>query len=450
MKPTRLFLLLGFIVISYFLFGTGGPILVNVTSGGGVYSDGKIIEFRGGDTTLAVRISSQQFGFHNLMQASNGKIYANSGNAIIEFDLATGSLQTPVVYPSLSGVGKLLEASDGKLYGIADQNLAKNYIISYTIGADSVVVLDTFPSSIYYLFNGMIQSSNGKLYGISDNDGSNQGGTIYEYDIASNTISVLVNLPTNADPAGPLVEVGTDTLYGMTYSDGLYGRGTIFRYVIATGAYDTLYNVPALNTCNAGALILASDGKLYGTISDNYVAGVHYYGSIFSFNRYSNTYTDLYDVKINDLSKGGSPGTLFQASDGMIYGVMEGYGNGWSGSIFQFNINTDSLVTEVVLDSFTTGINPGTFIEYYPWLGTGVTTIPEANIKIYGKTGAVVIERPDATPATVIVTNLLGQQVINTNINNASITLPASTTNTIYIVQVIQGSTQTIRKIFVK
>lgn len=75
----------------------------------------------------------------------------------------------------------------------------------------------------------------------------------------------------------------------------------------------------------------------------------------------------------------------------------------------------------------------------------------KAGMLIYGKTGAIAIERESSqTPATIIVTNMLGQQIINTTTTNSRIELPVATTNAIYIVSVKENGKETIQKVSVR
>jgi hypothetical protein len=68
---------------------------------------------------------------------------------------------------------------------------------------------------------------------------------------------------------------------------------------------------------------------------------------------------------------------------------------------------------------------------------------------IYGKTGAIAIERSSDAPAQVIVTNTLGQTVASTSTNSSIIELPVNISNAIYIVTVREAGKETVKKVFV-
>ena len=458
MRPIRLFFFLALLSISYISYA-GGPQLIGMTSSGGINGGGSIIRYTGGDTSINMHynLATNANPGGSFIQASNGLMYGmtssygtSSFGTLFEYNYVADTFILLVNFDSISGGqpnGSLSQASDGKLYGLTYIGGSKNggTLFSYTIGTNSVTVLQNLSATAQPL-GSVIQSSNGKIYGLTRGDGTNNSGTIFEYDIFSNIFSLKYNLPPNALPAGSLLEAGVDTLYGMTYYDGLDSGGTLFRYLPNTNAYDTLFSFHH-NSFPNGSLMRASDGKLYGMLSD--VAGNNN-GNLFSYDILSGIYTDIYDC--SDPIQGKNPeGILFQANDSLLYGMTIYGGTNGYGTIFRYDIPTSLYTKEVDLNN-TTGDYPrgGSFIEYNPYLGTGITTIPESNIKIYGKTGVIAIEGPDNSPATVIVTNILGQQVVNTTTNSTSVTLPISTTDAIYIVQVIQGSNQTIKKVFVR
>jgi hypothetical protein len=387
MKLTKLSLCLALTAICHCASATG-PTLVAITSMGGTNQGGSIIRYTGGANTVSghydLRPATINYGnTGSLLQASNGLMYGftNSGGAngvgtLFVYNYAADTFRVLVSFDSASSgtypSGSLLQASDGNLYGVASTGGIDSggTLYSYTIGRDSVAILWSFPNGVNPQ-GPLIQSANGKLYGLSFGGGTNGGGIIFEYNIDSATHTVKYSLPANAYPEGSLLEVGTDTLYGLTYLDGFNSGGTIFRFVPASGTYDTLYNFGP-NGGAAGALIRATDGKLYGTLSDVAVSNAN--GNLFSFDIATHTYTDIYDC--NDTTKGYIPtGSLFQASDNMLYGLMSNGGTG-GGAIFQYNINTSTYTKEVDLNN-TTGYLPefARFIEYHSWLGTGIQPI---------------------------------------------------------------------------
>ncbi len=156
-------------------------------------------------------------------------------------------------------------------------------------------------------------------------------------------------------PTGTLVRVNNGLLYGMAGSGGKYGDGVIYAFDIAT---DVVYDVYDIGT-NGGdgynpqaALVQADNGELY---SNNSGGGAHYFGVILSFN--DTTYQELVLSSFGNgnggLTKGPDGvypyGSLIQASHGLIYGMTESGGDTGLGTIFSYNIVTD---TEINIHSF--------------------------------------------------------------------------------------------------
>ena len=189
----------------------------------------------------------------SLTAGPNGKFYGifktggdNNLGGLFLFDLADSSmkiLKSFVSSSSTTGINcqtKLLLASNGLLYGTSSSNGANNLgnIFQYDPALDSVTVLQSFVAS-----NGkrplgsLIQAKNGKLYGVAGSgniDGSAvTAGAIYEYDISSNSIKGLASLAhwTTGGPTGVgthLTEMPNGKLFGIT------NRCRVFEFDINT------------------------------------------------------------------------------------------------------------------------------------------------------------------------------------------------------------------------
>ena len=460
LKPVPYFFIL--ILLASHIAFANSPTLLGITAYSLNYNAGTIVRYVGGDSVVSgVCILPQDpFSFFSptgsLIQTVNGRVYGmTKGNgshddgSVFEYIYNSDTFITKASfdhnttggYPS----GSLVQATNGKLYGLALLNNGAT-LFSYDTGSYSITVEHTMPANSFP-YGTLIQSSNGKLYGLTHQDGTNSGGTIFEFDITTSTYNVKVNLPDSAFPYGSLLEVGIDTFYGLSYSDGLYRGGTLFRYILGNGSYDTLYNFH--NGANpSGSLIKATNGKIYGTVSDN--GNLNAGGNLFSYDIPSHIYVDIYDF--DSLRNGRRPlGSLLQASDGNIYGMTSAGGANRVGVIFQYDINTSMYTKQLDLSSLTGGSPQyGNLIEYHPQILSSIINAVESSVHIYSKPNAICIERLEATPASIIVTDLLGQQVINTATNDASITLPIEMSNAIYIVQVREGDKETVRKVFVR
>ena len=83
-------------------------------------------------------------------------------------------------------------------------------------------------------------AANGKLYGVTEFGGDYGEGTLYEFDLNTNQLTVKVHFETSAKgefPVGKLLEDGDNIFYGMTYSGGFYGHGVLFEYNANTNSF---------------------------------------------------------------------------------------------------------------------------------------------------------------------------------------------------------------------
>jgi hypothetical protein len=126
---------------------------------------------------------------------------------------------------------------DGLLYSTAAQGGSdwvtdpKGVIYSYTPATDTYTKLLDLNDSIRNPVWGMVEAADGRLYGIADNDsshawGSLASGTLYAYDIATNTLEQRIDLGTlpfnstgRAWPA--LMAASNGRLYG-SFEQGLF------------------------------------------------------------------------------------------------------------------------------------------------------------------------------------------------------------------------------------
>lgn len=459
-----------------FLIAAGNPKLVALTSTGGIFNSGSILRYKGGNTSLD---SHHDFldsvtPYGSLIQASDGLMYGLAfgrgydGGTLFQYDYDLDSIKGLVHFTGplshAEPYGSLLEAGDGKLYGIVNAYDSTNLfggIFSYDIGSDSVHLLHPFPFG-NFSYGSLIQAANGKLYGMTSADSFESGnGSIFEYNILTNAYSTLIRFPLNTDPWGSLLEVGSDTLYGVTRGNGSHNGGVLFRLIPNNISYSVLYNFRA-NANSSCTLIRATDGKLYGTLSDFPPVVITLplplpAGGLFSYDLNSGVYTDLYDCF--DSSKGFCPvGSLFQASDSLLYGLTSWGGLGGNsnvypfdsyGTIFQYNIFTNVYTKEVNLGQYSGGqAQFGNFIEYHPKIKTNISQVEEGKVLIYGKEGEIVIKQEQDIPIQITVTNIIGQQVVNAYSEDRLISIPLDASPAIYIVRVLSGK-EIVKRVFV-
>jgi len=262
----------------------------------------------------------------------------------------------------------LLQASNDKLYGVTFQDgplfggvlFEYDYVTqTYTNKHSFIDATGSFPEGA------VIQASNGKLYGLAGFGGAFSLGVLYEYDLSTNTYTNLVDFDGpifGGGIHGSLVEAPNGNLYGVSSHGGTLGFGTIFEYNISTSTMTTKINLDSINSGYHpyGGLMLASNGKMYGL---SQFGGTQNMGLMYEYDYVSNTITKLVDFL--GTSNGSFPyDELFEASNGKLYGLTYEGGTSNAGTLFEYDIATNTHTVKFNFDGGINGSNPkGKFME---------------------------------------------------------------------------------------
>ncbi|MEO7482756.1 MAG: choice-of-anchor tandem repeat GloVer-containing protein [Ferruginibacter sp.] len=301
--------------------------------------------------------------YSNFIQGADGKLYGTANfkggsdyGAIVSYDIPTSTYTRLKNFDNTNGaypLGSLVLANDGKLYGMTPGGggSGRGVIFSFAPSTSSYAKLFDFDYGNGANASGsLIQASDGKLYGMTREGGNNGLGVIFSFDPSTYTYTRLKDFDgvvSGSFPNGSLIQASNGKLYGMTNSGGSNEVGVIFSFDPATTTYTRLKDFDVVSGSGPnGDLVQASNGKLYGTTMQG---GTQNHGVIFSFDPASSAYTKLKDFAGN--VSGASPaGNLLQAANGKLYGMTV---YGWStypyrgyGSIFSFDIST-SIYTKV-------------------------------------------------------------------------------------------------------
>ena len=323
-----------------------------VTSYGGLHNFGSIVCY---DPISTVYSKLKHFDYYAdggvpvgaLIQANDGKLYGmtagggtNNYGVIYSYDPNNSAYKKLVDFDGITGWGpysSLIQASDGKLYGMTNFGGSDGYgvIFSFDIITGSYTKILDFNASTGVRPQGcLVQNSDGKLYGTTSEGGNNFGGTIFSIDPLTHVFSKLYDFTNMNDGSGSLIQTGVGMLYGTTRTGGSSGNGTMFSFDPSSLAFNTVHEFDSSGgSAPVGTLTEASDGKLYGVTN---TGGSNNAGIIFSFELSAQTFLKLKDFDIPD---GGSPtASLMRASDGSLYGSAGGGANN-AGVIFSFDLS---------------------------------------------------------------------------------------------------------------
>lgn len=424
----------------------------------------------------------------SLIHALNGKFYgmtefggANDLGVIFEYDIITNSVIRIFDFDGLNGqqpTGSLLQAANGKLYGMTPLGGINNFGVlfeydptnlSFTKIHDFGVTIDGGGPN-----GSLMQASNGKLYGLTIRDSAGiNGGTLFEYDISISTFTTKYifssanNWNMGKAPYGSLIEVSNGKLFGMTAGGGLSFSGVIFEYNFLTNTYTKKFDFYAPGCMPKGSLLKATNGLLYGMTEFSGSTGGSGIGPgiIFSFNPLNNVLTKIHDFVCDGSPQSGwSPrGSLIQASNGKLYGMCSYTASIWThcDKLFEYDINSNTYRNNIDFNSNLDkgyGSHPyGDLLEYGVTSGAGISNSKlNAKIDIFpNPTGGIVTINLNwqSTKNTyqLAVYNLIGEQVYsskNIQLNIAKIDL-SNQPSGIYFIKIKTEEGEISKKIIV-
>lgn len=258
-----------------------------------------------------------------LAQANDGKLYGVttyggylSKGTIFSFNPETHVYASVFNFVSTEGSPAcgLIKATDGKLYGLKYQEVANGVIIIFSFDPATAVYTKLYQltgtDSRIFPIGQLIQARDGKLYGIT-----NLG--IFSFDPTSGIYKNVPNSKTidGGTPAGSLMQASDGRLYGMTSYGGSNGLGTLFSFNPVTNEFKKRFDFDLYHSYPVGSLIQSGNGKLYGGTS---------YGAIFSFDPATSIFTDLKYVGSGSIDEAvSSNGNWIQATDGKLYTVSD-------------------------------------------------------------------------------------------------------------------------------
>lgn len=232
-------------------------------------------------------------GYCDLLHASNGKIYGTTTlggtfdlGVIFQFDTSGNQYKMLYAFDRTSGAlpyGGLIQARNGKFYGMTSEGGKYNQGVLYSFQTDSGTyrVLHHFKDTASggTPYGELIQASNGLLYGMCSRGGVYNKGVVFSYHIDKNQFvrRFSFNDTLGAEPMGSLTQAG-NRLYGVTRIGGTNtGKGAIFSIDTSTYKVTRHYSFGGQNGENPmGRLVMANNGRLYGvTVTGGITPGLY-------------------------------------------------------------------------------------------------------------------------------------------------------------------------------
>lgn len=186
------------------------------------------------------------------------------------------------------------------------------------------------------------EGGNNTLYGLTLDGGDSSEGVLFKYDLTTKAYTVLHHFrkSTGSQPYGKLYGPFGDIFYGTTASGGANNHGTFFQFDISTNTYTLLHSFKQFDdgATPRGRMLLAPNGKIYGTTLFGGTGNNR--GTIYSFDT---TTKKVVNVHKFTGSGGANPwGAIAISSNGILYGTCNQGGSANRGVIYSFNTNTNS------------------------------------------------------------------------------------------------------------
>jgi uncharacterized repeat protein (TIGR03803 family) len=375
------------------LYGTGTS--RTIVSGGVVYRttrDGLSVttlhQFQGseGSTPTAgllevgggLLYGSTRFGAAD-QKFSTGTIYriAEDGTGFtIVYTFAayttTNKKNMPVNSDGAYPESQLIEGTDGNLYGVTSSGGANGTGTVFRVTKDgtSFQLLHEFKeitsdASANVIINDdgvtpagrLLQAPDGYLYGTATIGGVNGRGTLFRLHMDGSGFQVVHQFPdlssgstaTNVDgaqPVGGLTDGQNGLLYGVAYEGGANGAGTLYSLDPNSLLFTVrhVFDSPQ-GKFPAGGLILALDGRLYGTTQGggtNSSGTETTAGTIYSIALDGTGFTKHYSF---DGIEGANPDShLLQLDANTFAGVTPAGGKCGQGTLYSFSLTGATIV----------------------------------------------------------------------------------------------------------
>jgi uncharacterized repeat protein (TIGR03803 family) len=249
---------------------------------------------------------------------------------------------------SVSCSSVLVDATESLLYSFSPSTYGNNNDITASGGGAQ-------PEAA------LLQAEDGDFYGTTPYGGQNGVGTVFKITATGIYTELLSFTDAEMGSRGALIQDADGMLYG-TGSGGNMGCGNIFKLSTDGSNYSVLHTFEggSGDGCEPLAgLMLARDGKLYGTTSHggpgtlDYLNGI---GVVFKINTDGTSFSVLHEF--DEKGDGELPAAaLIQASDDYLYGTTPKGGDGDHGTVFKIATDGTGFSTVYKFTEYETGVD---------------------------------------------------------------------------------------------
>ena len=321
--------------------------IYGVTSGGGYNSHGTIFSIDPA-TSSYTKLLDMQVSYSGtyagngpesgLIQAADGMMYGTTSNGgsdnkgnVFKYNPVTNVANsiyefTNVNMTSQGGYprGNLIMIGNDSIYGVTYNHINPPgtytyipyfYLWRYQISTGNMLVVDSIVNGSFS--NKITLMTNGKILLTGNDNNSPSSASFWEYDPATR-ISTLIDSSSTISTNMGLVEATNGKFYGgftNVYTDA-YSNGLFVEYDKANNTINEKFKFshPVNGVKPLGDLMMATNGKLYGTTSEG---GANNKGVIFEFNPSNDTYIKKFDL--DSLSGYRPKDGLMEAANGRFY-----------------------------------------------------------------------------------------------------------------------------------
>lgn len=351
-------------------------------------------------TTLDTIGSDFNFRINNLLRHSNGKIYGTGDNYIFEYDVVNSNLMLKTklgdYYHGRRPTGKLLQASDGSVYGVTNAVFNLDVAFLYKIDPNTLKFEIVYEFQVYnkaYVngyrlppapYGHLLEVGNRYVYGIAEVHGVPEDDIMFRYDLQNDTMEYIAKFydtSTGSNPDGELALTSSNTVIGTCRNGGANGEGTIFEYNISGNNLTKKLDFTVANKTPSSGLIHFA-GQNYWGLSE---AGYSYNaGNLFNYDFSSNTVSTISRLRSNSSnSRYGlkAIGNVLVTQSNKYYGVSKhGGSTANKGIIFEVDTSAYSVSKKVTFTN--SGVLPHT-------PETGLIQTPNGRIFGVGNRGGI-------------------------------------------------------------